>query len=572
MSRTFYTINDLYQFCKANNFTKFSSQEHDGKPLIIQSFETFKAEDVSKDGLLPVHLAACHLNKNRNGSGITEEVMKKNMNSFKGRPILGAIYKTDTGDYEFRSHDVKLVENDNEVEVEYIEQPVGVISEIIDPYLEYNKEQDKTYLMVSGNIFEDYSRAAEIMQRRKTAKCSVEIAVNEMSWNADEDYLSIDDFCFRGVTILGYEQDGVTEIEEGMVGSKITIDSFSEKNSMFSATIQDKLLETLDKLNATLSKFSIENAKTKGVEKEMNHFEELLEAYELTAEDIDFEVDGLSDEELDALFEEHFGCKKKKKYEDEAGEDEGSGDPGNGTGGEEPTDPEDGGEDPDPEPEEPDTPDEDDEPEVDDGKSKKRQYSVAEDGSVTLTCELSHDDIRSGIYQLLYAENMEYTWIIEVFDNKFIYQDYIENKFYKRGYSKDGNNISLGDDKVEVFSEWLTQEEKDAIASLKADYAALKEFKEGIEATELQSKKDEIFAREEYAVLVEDEAFIALKKDAEKYSLEEVEAKCKVIFADHVMKTGKFAFEKKDDKKSTKIGINFNAPTKKKTYGNLFDK
>ena len=48
--------------------------------------------------------------------------------------------------------------------------------------------------------------------------------------------------------------DGTTEIQEGMKGSKITIDSFSEeKNSMFAVNYQDKLVEVLDKLNTTLS-------------------------------------------------------------------------------------------------------------------------------------------------------------------------------------------------------------------------------------------------------------------------------------------------------------------------------
>lgn len=242
MPKKFYTIDDLYNFCKENNYTSFSSVER-GAPLVVQSLGVFESTDNISDGLMTVKLKSCHTGKNRNKSGISDETMELYKNSFKGRPILGAIYKTDTGEYEFRAHDIELVESDNGIEIHYVEQPIGVISQTATPYLEFDENQQKNYLMVEGTIFADYSKAAEILERRKTCKCSVEIAVEEMSYNCIEDYLSIDKFHFIGVTILGYEQDGITEIQEGMVGSQITIDDFSEKrNSYFSVNHQDKLI------------------------------------------------------------------------------------------------------------------------------------------------------------------------------------------------------------------------------------------------------------------------------------------------------------------------------------------
>lgn len=570
--RTFYTIDDLYKFCKENNFSKFSSKEHGNKPLVLQSIESFEADN-SHDGLLDVKLKACHIGVNRNGSAISEDTMKKYMSSFKGRPILGSIFKADTGEYEFHSHDMEIDEEGN---VEYIEQPVGVISQVKEPYLEYEEEHDKTYLMVEGHIFEDYSRAAEILQRHKTCKCSVEIAVDEMSWNADENYLSIDKFSFRGVTALGFTQDGVTPIAEGMEGSKITIEDFSEKNSMFAQDYQNKLLDTLEKLNTTLSAFQNNDFEQKGVKEEMNKLETLMEEYSVTMEDIDFEVEGLNDDELAAAFEEHFGKSQFDEGDDAA--DDGStdtsstdtSDTGSGTG----TDPSEseGSETTDPEPQ--DDPKEEDEPEpvTDDDDSKgKKKYSIDENGDMTLTWQISHEDIRNSLYNLMAAEG-EYPWIVNTYDNSFIYQSWEDGRFYKRGYSVDGDNVALGDDVVEVFSEWLTQEEKDAIVALKADYAKLKEFKESTELAEVNAKKDAIFEREEYSILAGDAAFAELKKNAEKYSVEEVEEKVKVIFADYVMQKGQFALEHKDEKKPTKkVGVNFDKPAKKKAYGNLFD-
>lgn len=563
MPRTFYTVDDLYKFCKENNFSKFSSKEHDNKPLIVQSIEFFESNDTSKDGLLDVKLKACHIGVNRNGSSISEDTMKQYMNSFKGRPILGSIFKADNGEYEFHSHDIDIDEDGN---LEYIEQPVGVISQLKEPYLEYDKENDKTYLMVEGHVFEDYSKAAEILQRHKTCKCSVEIAVDEMSWNAEENYLSIDKFGFRGVTILGYEQDGTTPIEEGMKGSKITIEDFGEKNSMFSQNCQEKLLDTLEKLNNVLSTFQNKDFNQKGVNESMNKLETLMEEYEVNMEDINFEIEGLSDEELEATFEEHFGCKKKKRCSEDGGE----GEPEGGDTGSSDPEPES-----EPEPEEEPVEEEvnqdpEDETDSDDEKSK-RKYSIDENGNMTLIYELSHEDIRNSLYNLMCAEDEWWNWIIETYNDSFIYQSGEDGRFYKRGYSIDGDNISLSEEKTEVFSEWLTQEEKDAIAALKADYAKLKEFKDSFDASDLKAKKDAIFDREEYAVLVGEEAFAELKNSADKYSVEEIEEKAKVIFADYVVKKGKFTLEHKEEKKPLgKVGINFSKPTKKKAYGNLF--
>lgn len=73
--RTFYTIDDLYKFCKENNFSKFSSKEHGNQPLVLQSIESFEADN-SHDGLLDVKLKACHVGVNRNQSSISEDTMQ----------------------------------------------------------------------------------------------------------------------------------------------------------------------------------------------------------------------------------------------------------------------------------------------------------------------------------------------------------------------------------------------------------------------------------------------------------------------------------------------------------------
>lgn len=546
MARKFYTLDDLYSFCKENRFESFSADKQ-GAPLIVQSLGTFEADDKNSDGLMAVKLKSCHTGKNRNRSGITDDNMNKYKHTFKGRPILGAIYKTDTGEYEFRAHDMNVI--DDGEDIEYIEQPIGVISQTEEPYLEFDEEEDKNYLMVSGTIFSDYSKAAEILERRRTCKCSVEIAVEELSYNCDEDYLSIDKFRFSGVTILGYEQDGVTEIQEGMKGSKITIDDFSvKKNSMFSADCQNKLIETLEKLNLTLESFNNTNQNSeKGGEKVMNKFEELLAKYGKTADEVTFEYENLSDEELEVAFKEAFeeveeeteAIVENTVVEEESEE----------IVAEEP---------------------------VEDVSEETEEVVEQPEEKFVLKYELSHDDIRSALYSLLSATSENgyyYTWIIEVYDDKFIYQDYMEDKFYRQDYSKDGENVTLGENKVEVFNEWLSKSEKDALDALKADYAVLKEFKTNYDDATIKAQKTDILDKVEYECLADNEEFAQLRNDMDKYSVEDISTKADLIFAAHMKSTMTFSGndEGKPAPKVHTFAQGNEKDKKKKAYGNLFD-
>lgn len=551
--RRFYTIDDLYTFCKANHFEKFSSVEQ-GAPLIIQSFGTFEATN-NTDGLMTVKLKSCHTGKNRNKSGITDEKMELYKDSFKGRPILGAIYKTDTGEYEFRAHDMEIVEDDDgNADIHYIEQPIGVISQTATPYLEFDNDAQKNYLMVEGTIFSDYSKAAEILERRRTCKCSVEIAVEEMSYNVAEDYLSIDKFHFTGVTILGYQQDGTTEIQEGMAGSKITIDDFSVKhNSMFATNYQDRMIEVLDKLNETLSNFN-RNSGKKGDDK-MGKFEELLSKYGVTAEEVTFETEGLSDEELEAKFAEMF--------DDEGDGDEGTGegDSDNGDGeeaGDEGTGNDDAGED-----------------EGEGTFESRKSYSTDDNGNVTITFEISHEDIRGALNSLITIydeEDNDWYWVTNVYNDYFVFENWLGDKLFKQSYTLDGDNVALSGDRQEMFKMILTESEKLAIEKMREDYSALVEFKVNTEASQLQAQKDAIFAKEEFASIVETKSFKKLVENSKDYSVEECEQRANDILEDFNSFAANFSAQ--DETKKPKV-LGFSVDTKKdkkkKAYGKLFN-
>ena len=299
MKKKYLTLDDLYLFCKQNDFASFSSKDFGG-PIVVQSFGEFEADNMEDSDLIPVKLQACHTLENRNKSYISDRVMKKALPSFANKPILGYIHQLDDGTWDFYTHNISYVadeESEDGVRVEYDERPIGVIPESCNAHLSYDKEKQKNYVVVNGYIYSLYgNRAIDIIRNNggKT-RASVEIAVNEMSFNAKEDYLEITDFEFLGVTCLGKTPDGEV-VEEGMQGANLQLESFTAKhNSMFGEGYS-KIVDLLSNINEKLGQLSYNKFEQKGVESEMSHFEELLAKYGKSVEDIVFEYEGMSDE------------------------------------------------------------------------------------------------------------------------------------------------------------------------------------------------------------------------------------------------------------------------------------
>ena len=543
------TLDNLYQFfVEQNKSVNFSSKEK-GQPIVVSTPANFEVSDNDMPGMLKLKFKVCHTETNRNGSHISKENMKTAMPTLKYRPVLAYIHQLDDGTYDFYAHNMEIEEDENgDEKIVYTEKQVGCFT-VDEPWLEYDEKNDKTYVNAYAVIPEEYTEAANIIRRKNGTKVSCELVINELAYNAKEKYLDITDFYFGGCTLLGCDEHG-NEIGEGMLGARADIADFCQQEPVFN--YQEKLVEILGKLDSTLSNFNKNN--TKGVKEEMGHFEELLEKYGFTAEEIDFDYANMSDEELDAAFEEF----KNKKYDDD------DPDAGDGTDPAEGTDPTD----------ETDPTDDEKEPEDDDESKKKGENFVK-----TFKVEISHEDIRYALYNLLgeyEANDNEWYGIYAVYDDYFIMQCWIYGKFYKQGYAIDGENVSLEGERTELFQMLLTESEKLAVDKLRGDYAdleakynELKTFKDNYDAAEQKAAKDTIFADEAYESISESDEFKTLMNDAEKYSVEEIQNKCDLLFAASVKKA-KFAAK---DKKSHSLGFNFSKKEDKKSaYGNLFDK
>lgn len=535
------TLDDLYNFCLKNNFNHYSSSEHNNAPIVVNIPGVFSVnEDAANDGLLMTSLRVCHTNLNRNRSFISEDNMKNALPTLKYRPILAHIHQLDDGEWDFHTHDMEIIEDENgDEQINYIERQVGAFT-ADEPYLEYDKKMDKTYVIANAAIPESYTKAADIIRRKNGTKVSCELAINDLSFNAKEKYMEINDFYFLGCTLLGSEKDG-TEIGEGMEGSRLTLEDFSAKQNF---TIDNKLVELLEKLNTTLESFQIDNITKEGGNL-VTKFEELLQQYGKTVEDITFEYDNLTDEELEAKFAEVFG--------DDDTDGEGA-DPEPASEGDE-------GDDTEPE----------NDPVIENESVKPSKYSITMSDGTVKEFELSLDDIQYALHNLvndMYSEADDTYYGVTVYDDHVIMHDWWNGKSYKQTYKREEDNFSLTGDRVEVFANWLTRDEESALAEMRANYELLKQFKVDTEAAQLHAQREAILSDSKFETVAETDEFKSLVKNMDEYSLENLEKEAKVILADKFSAT--FAVEETNKVKRIGFGLKDSDQTDK-PYGNLFD-
>ena len=529
MARKIMSLDDLYQFFVQQNKTVDFSVRDSGKPIVVTTNGYFASEEDDAPGMLKLKLKVCHTETNRNGSHISKENMKKAMPTLKYRPILAYIHERNDGVKDFYAHNMEIVENeDGESEINYLEKQVGCFT-ADEPWLEYDKDMDKTYVMAYGVIPEGYTETADIIRRKNGTKVSCELVINELSYNAKEKYLDLTDFYFGGTTLLGSDEDG-NEIGEGMLGSRADIEDFCYKEPVF--TYQDKLIETLEKLNVTLSSFNKTNSE-EGGDEEMDNFENEVveEVVETEVEETVVETNEVEETEV---------VEETQTEETSASED------------------------------------------GDEVHEEVEETFEEEKFTKTFTVELSHEDIHCALYQLIGQyedEDNEYYYIREVYDNYFIMHGWCNNKLYKVGYSVDGENVSLEGERQEVFELIVTESEKIAIEKMREDYAALEakynelaQFKVDTEAAALQAQKDAIFTNAKYAKVAETKAFKKLVENSVDYSVDECTQKADEILDDFSTYAVNFAATEETNRPQV-IGFSIETKkTKKKAYGNLFDK
>lgn len=312
MYKKMLTLFDLEKFCETKNFARFSSAES-GYQLCVSVPATFEQNQEDDSLMLFADVKLMHTDKNRNKSALTEKGAKKCLSSIAYKPVLANFAEFD-GEWDFTSHDVDIDKDGNFI---YIERQVGCFT-ADKPTMDSEPDSNgRKYIYARVAIPREYTRAADIIERKKGTKVSVELAVNEMSYSAEEKILYLDDVEVMGVTLLGRDPDTGEEYQEGMEGARLDIADFSVQNNSIIAN--QKLIESLDKLTTMLANFNINPAQS-GDSKEGGNdqvrFNELLERYGKTVEDITFEYENLSDEELEEAFKTAFDGEEQDPSEE----------------------------------------------------------------------------------------------------------------------------------------------------------------------------------------------------------------------------------------------------------------
>lgn len=533
-------LEDLENFySKYKRSTTFSAKKS-GYQLAVQIPATFEIdEEYEDDTLLFCKSRMFHIGNNRNKSNVTEDAAKKAMKTMAYKPLLAnfAEFEDAQGNkfVDFTSHDM-IVENNS---VKYLEHQIGCIT-ADEPWFE--EYEGKTYVCGYLAIPRDYTEAVSVIERKNGTKVSVELLINELTYDAKEKTMLLTDVIVSGLTCLGRNPETGEEVQEGMINSRLDIKDFSRNNNSiidFSEEDHSKLIETLEKLNETLStisNFNINNdaiASTKDYGKEENNNvednklvnEEVTEVEETEETTV---TEAESTEEATVETEA-----KKKRCEEETVEEN-------------------------PEVvevEETETVEENAETEENTDSEEAETFEVTEEvKNFSKTFELSHDDIRSALYALLqsYEEaDNDWYWIVEVYDDRFIYEGCMGN-YWGQNYTKDGDNVAFEGERYELYLEFLTSSQKAELDRMRSNYSSIEAELNKYKEAELNAQREAVFNDEAYAEFVETESFKKIKENINTYSVDELRTACDLAFAKEVKNKGTFALntEKKEEKKS----------------------
>ena len=511
MNKRLLTLDDLVKFFTAQSESmKFDANENEELVVHVEGgMQTYESD--AEEGLLKVKLQANHTGKNRNGSFISDEAQQKALESFKNRPILGYIHEVD-GEPHFYGHNMHIEDN----EVVYDEIPVGTIPESCDAKIVYDEEKGKSYVEVTGLIYEEYTKAAEIVRREEELPVSVELYIRSMSYDANEKALCLDDFYYSGVTILGKNDDG-DDVEPGMEGANIQLADFSASNNAVFSAEGSVIAETED-----------------NTENDVEVVEEVTETVEavvegaIVSEDAEITFDE-NDELVEDPIEEVVDISNDESGEHETTEE-----------------------------------------------VEELNYSISNVMDAVIShFELTLDDVRSALYELVGTTYEDDWYGLAIYETYLVMHGWWNDCYYKQSYSRNGDTFSLDGERVRVYTEFVTAEEREELQNIRAEaeslkeeyayvFAQLKEYQD----KELMARKEAIFNLSDYSKYLNEKEFTALTSHLEDFSLEELETKAELAFAQCARKD---IVERVDTKLHQ-----FKAPEKKtvkksKPYGGIFN-
>ncbi len=519
-------------------------------PSVFEVDESFQDERWMK-----IRCAAMHSGINRNLSSFSVDCIKEAEDTFKNIPILAHVIEytdkdgnkhLDYGSHDFHIEDDKF--NEGEQRIIYDEAVVGIIPETND--FELVENEDGNYnVMVNALLYREYGNyVCDILEERggKT-DVSMEILCENISYDAKEKCLVVGKMIASGLTLLG---DDVTPGMKGAHAEMFSMTDDTRHDQLI--RIMQELKESLDNYTATIAEQNSEKG-GKTVKKQFDEAEnpEVIDE-EVTAEEKAEEtVETPSEEEVtEETPAEDEKAEEGEKEAPEADEET-------------------------PAEEDVEEPAEEEKPVAENisdllkmsvtvGEST-REFSLSMDEKYTAICELVNDTFGG-------SDNDYFGVDIYDDDNYVIMIGWWSGKAYKQSFSREGDTFSLVGERVEVFAEWLTAEEQSKLSEMRSNYDSIAEKLAKYEA---EPEKIAILNSEDYANLEGDEAFEALKEQANHFdlSVDEIKAQLDSMLLEYA-KGHKVEFSQRPAQVGMKriVPMMPNNPNGKGKYGGVFNR
>lgn len=489
------------------------------KNRFIMPYSVDKTFD--SDQFLKLRLRVCHDGESPNKTYFTKETMAEANKSLEYIPLLAHVYVDDDGKPVIGSHDMHIEENklkEGETRLIYDETPIGVVPSLAHNNCVIEEYDGKNYTFVDCYLWRDYANYAEqLVEDAENTKLSMEIDFPEeaLSYDAANERYNISSYRYRGITLLN------ESLGTGMKNAVATTANFSANED-----IKSKMIVLMEELQKCLREYDVNDSEEKGGNLDMEN-EEVMETTVEETEVEETEVEDVVTETMEETVEETV----EEVVEEESTEEE--------------------------------------------VVEEEVVEEFVENELEPLVCSfrISHDDTRYGLQSLLNAmcDDSHFYSVLAVYDKYFYYCDYFSGDAFKQAYKVRKDVVSFSGDPEPVFTEFVTQAERDELEKIRKDYAELVEFKANTEASQIQAQKDAIFAKEEFASIVETKSFKKLVENSKDYSVEECEQRANEILEDCNSFVANFSANENGQVKT--LGLNFNKKESKKgPYGNLFKK
>lgn len=495
---------------------------------IVSTPSLFKLDDTFEDDrFCRVRIAVMHSGINRNNSMFTKKSMEQAKDTFANIPILAnvTIHRDKNGNeyLDYSGHDMHLEDdlyNDGEQRMIYDEKIVGIVPETNNFEILKDDETGEYYLFVDALLYRDYGNyCVDILEERGgTTDISMEIDAIDVAYSSKDKALNIKEFVATGITLLG------GDVTPAMKKANATIFSLNEDSR------HNQLIEIMQELKQSLDNYTSaiqadETILRKENEKGMK-FEELLAKYNISAEDVDFEYEDLDDSQLEEKFAEVFGTQEEETethsedgeevVEEEVTEEEVT--------------------------EEDETTEEPEKVEEETSEEFSEETEIVEENSVQFSLTYGDEKLEFAtslsekLYNLSQVVNAQYsddeTWYsVDAYDDpsKYVVMiDVFTGRAYKQDYKIRKGEYQLVGDRVQVYSQFLTQDEIDELDNMRKNYSSIEEKLEQYEAEpekiELLNSNDYagIKSTEEYAEISKRENYFDLSKEELTKKLDEI--------------------------------------------------